>query len=340
VRLSAREATRYFARPDPARAGLLIHGEDAMRVAFRRQQVIAALIGPEGEAEMRLTRLAAADLRGDAAALSDALRAKGFFPGPRAVFVEGATEGLAAPILAGLADWAPGDAALIVTAGKLAAKSSLRKAFESHPSAYAVGLYDDSPGRGEIEALLREAGLADVPDAAMADLAALARALDPGDFRQTVEKVGIYKFGDPTPLSPEDIAACAPATVEAEVDEVIHAVAEARRGDIGPILRRLGGQGLAPVSVCIAATRHFRTLHAAASDPGGVASGLSRARPPVFGPRRDRMQRQAQSWGAPRLEQALALLVETDLTLRSAQRAPVMPVMERALIRLAMMAAR
>jgi DNA polymerase-3 subunit delta len=38
-----------------------------------------------------------------------------------------------------------------------------------------------------------------------------------------------------------------------------------------------------------------------------------------------------------RLEQALALLVETDLSLRSTSKAPAMAVMERALIRLAMM---
>ena len=57
----------------------------------------------------------------------------------------------------------------------------------------------------------------------------------------------------------------------------------------------------------------------------------------VFGPRKDQMQRQAGQWGMRALEQALALLVETDLTLRSTSRAPAMAVVERALIRLAMM---
>ncbi len=63
-------------------------------------------------------------------------------------------------------------------------------------------------------------------------------------------------------------------------------------------------------------------------------------RPPVFGPRRDKLIRQAGAWGLARLEQALTLLVETDLSLRSAQRAPQMAVMERALIRLAMLGRR
>ena len=89
------------------------------------------------------------------------------------------------------------------------------------------------------------------------------------------------------------------------------------------------------------ATRHFRTLHAAASDPGGPSAGIGRARPPVYGPRRDRMERQVKAWGRVRLEQALGLLTETDLTLRSAaQTAPPKAVMERTLIRLAMMGRR
>jgi DNA polymerase-3 subunit delta len=100
-------------------------------------------------------------------------------------------------------------------------------------------------------------------------------------------------------------------------------------------MRRLEGQGVQAVALCIGAMRHFRSLHIAASDPGGVSNGLMKAR--VFGPRRDAMQRQAQAWGMRRLEDALALLVETDLSLRSTSRAPAMAVMERALIRLAMM---
>jgi DNA polymerase-3 subunit delta len=53
------------------------------------------------------------------------------------------------------------------------------------------------------------------------------------------------------------------------------------------------------------------------------------------------MQRQAQDWGARRLEQALGLLTETDLQLRSAgQNAPAMALIERTLVRLTKMGAR
>ena len=341
MKLAPREAPGYFARPDPGRAGLLIYGTDAMRVALRRQEVIKALIGPQGEAEMRLTRMTAADRRKDPARLLDAVKAQGFFPGPRVAFVEEATDTIAGAVTEALQDWHEGDAQVIVTAGQLKPASKLRKLFEGHKNAYAAAIYDDPPSRAEIEAALAQAGLRDVGPEAMRDLTALAQALDPGDFRQTVEKLALYKLDDPAPVTPEDIAACAPLSTEAELDDVLNIVAEARSGEIGPMMKRLRAQGVQPVGLCMAASRHFRTLYAAASDPGGAAQGIARVRPPVFGPRRERMQRQAQGWGAARLEQALTLLTDTDLRLRSAGRtAPDMALVERTLIRLAMMARR
>lgn len=329
--LKGLEASRYFARPNPAHAGLLIFGADAMRVALKRQEAILALVGPEGEAEMRLTRMSGADLRKDGALLLDAIKAVGFFPGPRVAFVEEATDGLTDTIAAALKDWKPGDAQITVTAGNLTAKSALKTLFEKHPNAACIGLYDDPPTREEIEDALKKAGLTQLDPTAMADLSALARALDPGDFRQTLEKIALYKYGDSTPLTPAEVAAMAPATIEAEVDDLIIATAEGRAAVLGPLLRRLEGQGTAPVTICIAALRHFRTLHLVASDP----EGINKAR--VIYKMRDAVQRQAKTWGMRTLEQALALLVETDMTLRSTSKAPAMAVMERALIRLAMM---
>ncbi len=339
MKLSPRDADGYFSRPDPDKTGVLIYGADAMRVALKRQQLLAALLGPGAEEEMRLTRLPGADLRKDPAALLDAVKAVGFFPGPRAVLVEDTPETSAPAILAALEDWTTGDAQIIVTAGSLKPSSKIRKAFETSRSAYAVGIYDDPPSRAEIERILGEASIRDVPRDVMSALSDLANDLGPGDFARMVEKLALYKFRDDSPLTLEDLDAVAPQSTEAALDDVLNIVAEARSGEIGPLLRRLQAQGTNAVTLCIGATRHFRTLYTAASDPGGAASGVGRLRPPVYGKRRDRIVRQAQAWGPAKLETALTLLTDTDLQLRSAaQTAPSMAVMERTLIRLAMLA--
>ncbi|WP_353473299.1 DNA polymerase III subunit delta [Salipiger sp. H15] len=341
MKLAGREAQAFFRKPDPSRAGVLLYGEDAMRVAHRRQEIIAALVGPEAEAEMRLTRMGGADLRKDPALLLDAVKAQGFFPGPRVVFVEEASDGLAKVMGAALTDWRPGDAQIIVTAGSLTAKSALRKLFEAAPAALAIGIYSDPPGRDEIEAALAKAGLTQVDRAAFDALEHLARALEPGDFRQVLEKLALYKLDDPAPLTPAEVALCAPASIEAELDDILNVVAEGRSPEIGPLMQRLSGQGVAPVTLLIMAMRHFRVLYALASAQGGPQAGVQRLRPPLFGPRRDRMLRQASNWNADRLEDALGMLMETDLSIRSAgARAPAMALVERNFVRLAWLASR
>ncbi|MBL6427525.1 MAG: DNA polymerase III subunit delta [Maritimibacter sp.] len=340
MKLKPAEANRHFAKPAPDTTGTLIYGTDAMRVALKRQDLLKNLLGEGAEEEMRLTRMLAGDLRADPAALSDAIKAQGFFPGPRAVFVEDATDVHGDKITQALDDWQPGDAHVVVTGGNLKPTGKLRKYFEKHPSAFAIGIYDDPMSRDEIQDELRKAGLNQIDPEAMRDLEALARSLDPGDFRQTVEKLSLYKLGDPSLLTPDDVDACAPASTEAVLDDLLHATAEGRAPELGPLLTRLEAQGIAPTRLAIATTNHFRTLHMAASDPEGPNKGIFRARPPVHFKSRDRMTRQASRWGAAKLETALDMIIEADLTLRSTSKAPQMALIERTLIRLAFMAAR
>ncbi|MBU1836648.1 MAG: DNA polymerase III subunit delta, partial [Alphaproteobacteria bacterium] len=153
-----------------------------------------------------------------------------------------------------------------------------------------------------------------------------------------IEKLGLYKLGDPEPLSVADVALLAPQSADVDVDDILVVVAEGNSQMIGPVLRDLYAQGVLPITLCIGAMRHFRQLHVVASDPGGPGQGIGRLRPPVFGPRRDRLVRQASQWGRDRLERAIAALTDTDLTMRSASHAPQHALMERTLIRLAMMA--
>jgi len=82
MKLSARDAGAYFRKPDPDAAGCLIYGEDTVRVGQFRAGLVSALLGPDADEEMRLTRLTAAELRSDNALLLDAVRRWGSSPAP------------------------------------------------------------------------------------------------------------------------------------------------------------------------------------------------------------------------------------------------------------------
>ena len=308
-----------------------------MRVALKRQDVIKALVGPKGEEEMRLTRMSGADLRKDLSLLGDAIKSQGFFPGPRVVFVEEVTDLAAKIIIPALKNWVSGDAQIVVTSGQLTAKSSLRKLFESHPSAYSAGIYDEPPTHDEIKTALREAGLHNIASDAVDLINALSCEMAPGDLRQTIEKLSLYMVNEKSDVTVTDVEACAPLSSEADLDDILNAVADLKVTEVDPILNRLYAQGTQPVALCIGAMRHFRQLHIVASDPGGPSAGISRLRPPVFGPRRDRIVRQASTWGRFKLERALGTITDVDLTLRSANTAPDRALVERMFIRLAML---
>ena len=164
--------------------------------------------------------------------------------------------------------------------------------------------------------------------------------MGPVEMRQTIEKLALYKHGDPTPVTAADVEAMAPQRLEAGTDALVAAVASGDAQAIGAILARLRSQGETATSLCIDATRHFRTLFALFADPQGPSSAVARLRPPVFGPRRDALLRQARIWTLPKVGTALDMLVETDLELRSSSSAPAMALVERTLIRIARLARR
>ena len=337
MKLTGDKANNYFINPDINHTAILIYGADTMRVALRRQELLKALIGENAEEEMRLTRVSGPDLRSDPALLLDGLKANGFFPGLRAVFVEGVTDTNSAVIYDAMQDWQKGDAILVLTANQLNARSKLRKVIENNSNSVAVGIYNDPPNEKEIISIVSRYNLNNFESDANKDLIALGRSLDPGDFQQTCEKLSLYKYKDESVITSTDINLCAPVTVDAALDEAIHIIADARSDEVGPMLSRLFGQGMNPTTLCIAVMRHFRNLHSAASHPSGPDVALSRARPPVFGLRKDRMARQVRLWGGMRLEKALGVLTDTDLSLRSSSKAPAHAMLERAFIRISMM---
>ena len=336
MKMSGAKADGYIAAPDPGHIGVLIYGQDAMRVTLKREDLIKNLAGENAEADMRLTRLQAGDLRKDPATVLDALKAVGFFPGHRVVFIEDATDATFPTIEAALSDWAQGDASLIVTAGALRATSKLRKVFESNQNAVAIAVYDDPPSRDSIFATANARGL-QFDRSGEEALLTVGMALEPGDLRQMIEKLALYKLGDQTPVGEEDVLAIAPAAADADVDDLVGAVAEGQSDKVGPLMARLSGQGANTTTVCISLGRHFRTLHAAATAGAGPDAALSRSRPPVFGPRKNKMLAQIRAWGPARLEAALGVIMDTERSLRSTTPYPQSAVLERALVRLAMM---
>ena len=130
MKLTNRDVTSFFKSPPKGITGVLIYGNDLMRVSDKRQQFIKSLLGPNAEEEMRLTRISRENLKKAPEQAIDLCKAQGFFPGERALLIEEANETITDTIITAIDAWQDGDATIVVTAGSLKPSSSLRKFFE------------------------------------------------------------------------------------------------------------------------------------------------------------------------------------------------------------------
>ena len=337
MKLSGRNLASFFEAPPKGVMGVLIYGNDPMRVASKRDKLIRAILGPNADEEMRLARISRENLKKSPEQAIDLCKAQGFFPGQRALLIEDANETVTDIIIKAFDAWNDGDAALIITAGSLKPTSKLRKFFEQQKNTFSAPVYDDPMTRPEIEKMISDAGIKNVTQESFNHLSQIALQLEPGDFKQTIEKLALYKLNDETSLTHQDISECIPLSNEAQIDEVLAVVLSGNHSKISQIVNRLRSQGVLPVTLVIAATRHFKILFSIATNPKGAITGAAALRPPVYGPRKESLINQAQKWGPEKIKNAIKSITVTDLQLRSQnQKAPQMALVERLFTRLAM----
>ncbi|MEL6476385.1 MAG: DNA polymerase III subunit delta [Pseudomonadota bacterium] len=336
MKLSGAGARRFCAAPDLAMRAALLYGPDPGLLALQRQKLTSCLCDDE---DLRVTRLDAGALRSDPAELETSLKSRGFFPGRRVVVLEEAKDSLTKLIGDSLSSVDQEDAFLIVTATGLTGRSSLRKLFETGEGLVAAAFYPDAPDGAEVSRMLSSAGVTGaIGPEIEAYLAAIAADLDPGSFHQLIEKISLFLVGRTEPPSIEEIVHLCPATVDPDIDALINAVAEGRPDETGRLLNRVLTASGATSRVLIFLSRHFRQIFALTGAEDGIEAALGRVRPPVFGPRRARLARQAVIWQG-RIETAMRLIFETERQLRRSGEKPERALTERCLIRLAMLAA-
>ena len=341
MKLNPRELSKLVEKPDPTLAAVLFYGSDTMRVALKRQEYLENLLGPNAEQEMRLTRFIGDDILKDRTAVFDAVKSVGFFPGQRAVLIENTSDRTSKIIIECIEAWNKTDAHIVVTSGLLRPTSQLRKAFETLQNTIAAPIYDNPLTEMEIKTELTRAGIQINDPAIMDALYNLSKELEPGDFRNTLEKIYLYKLSDKSPLTAKDISMCSPISAEANLEELIHAVSGGNIKKINHILNRLEAQGVQPVTLCLSFQRHFKLLLNLKNHVGTPLEAISSYKPPIFGPKRNAIINQLKLWNEETLKIALSFFVELDLDLRSAtNRYPSLAMTERVLIRVAMIARR
>jgi len=285
-----------------------------------RARGLAKTTVPDLTDPFRVVEISGPDLKSDPPRLIDEAAQLSMTGGRRVVMVDAATDGISS-IFGDLLKSDSIDALIIVEAGTLGPRSSLRKLFEKSANAAAIGCYadDGSALRGVISETLGRNGLAADPDA----ITFLVENLG-GDrmvTRGELEKLALYAGGVPgdtaaRTVTLEDAMACIGDSAGMSLDLVAHAAANGDSAGLDRSLQRAFNEGISPIGILRGVVRHLERLHLALGmvDRGdSFDQALSKLRPPVIYKFKSAFLGHMKRWQPGRLGQALELVTEAEI---------------------------
>ncbi len=297
---------------------VLFYGPDAGLVRERSdglaKKVVADLHDP-----FRVALLTGPMIAEDPQRLLDEMGAQALGGGRRLVRVQQATEGVAAPLAAILADPPASDSLLIIEAGDLEKRSKLRGVSENAgEAAVALPCYvEEGPARQRIVADILQAERLRAPRDVIGFLCEILPP-DRAAMRSELEKLALYAKGQDS-ISMEDVRAVVQDAGAAELDDLVFAVGLGDARKVRLLIDRLFEEQTSPVAVLRAAQRHFMRLQWARDQMHKGASAVEavkRLQPPVFWKYADAMAAQLARWPMPKIARALERLYEAEAAVK------------------------
>lgn len=317
MKISPREADRFAAKPDPKAAAVLVYGPDTGLVRERIKTMMKTVVEDIAD-PFRISDLSDSDLKSDPARLADEAASIAMLGGRRVVRVRGAADGMSKIFESFLSDPA-GDALVLVEAGDLGPRSSLRSLFEGAANAAAIACYADNAEALESVIRARLAGEGLQPEPAALEYLLENLGSDRGVTQNELEKLVLYagpgKPGEKRTVTLADARVSVGDNAGTSLDEVIDAAMGGDLDGLDTAMARAKAADTNAIAILNALTRHLTQLHLAAAriETGSDVEGAMRGfRPPVHFSRKPSVQRQLRTWNRRRLDRALALVLEAE----------------------------
>ncbi len=338
VKVANRAIDVFLDAPRAGVVAVLLYGEDNGLVRERAARLAVAVVDDPND-PFRVAEVNAAMLKEVPTRLFDEMAALSLTGGRRLVRLDRAGNGNSAAIEAVLDDPAisTSDSLLLVEAGALAPRDSLRKLFETRKNAAAIPCYLDDGRLLEtlISEIMGQHGLQVEPSA----MAYLCDNLgtDRQITRSELEKLALYKGRNGGAVSLDDAEANVGDGAPMARDDVALAAASGDQAGLDRALMKCRIAGESPIAILRAVIRHLQRLHLLslkAANGADIGELIKSFRPPIFFKHQPQMQRQLQDWRPQRLAQALNILTEAELDCKTTG-LPADAICGRALIRIA-----
>ena len=315
MKLSFRDIEPFVKNPDPAARVILVYGPDdgLMR---ERAKTIGLTIVSDIHDPFNAAVLTADQLVDDPARLSDEANAISMMGGSRLVRIENAADKLT-PLLKDYLKNASDQALIILEAGELGPRSTLRQLCEKAKNAAALPCYVDD--ERDLSRLIREslqaANLNIDQDAVMWLSSNISGNRQ--KVRSEIEKLITYIGAEKSSVSLDDArAACGEAGANS-LDDLIYSVGGRKPNEALRSYKQLLAEGVPVIAILRALQNHFRRLHvtkARMEEGAGLDQAMKSLMPPIFFKQAPAFKAQIQNWSMGTLDNVLSklMMLEAD----------------------------
>lgn len=344
MKISPGQADKYCRTLPSDVQAVLVYGVNDGLARTRADLCVRNVLDDEKD-PFRFAEFDAQKLRADPALFHDETGALSLTGGRRVIRIRRASDqvtGLFDVFLGQIVD----SVLVVVDAGTLGPRSSLRKLFEASKNAAAIPCYEDSDAEIErfLQGYCRDRDIEIAPDASRWLISHVGR--DRKQIEATLIKIELYaapaEADQTTKITLETVRICVDDAATASLERLINAVLRGQNDTLDQTLHHVFREGVAPIGVLRAMSRHLKRLDLATSlvaegsEAGSIMRGL---RPPLYGPAQSEFRAQLNHWQPERVRTALELITDAEVKCKNA-RLPSAVICARALMRISFAARR
>lgn len=337
MKLTWKQIEPFLKTPDPKARVILVYGPDNGLMRERAKKLALSVV-EDLEDPFNVVTLNTDILIEDPARLSDEANAMSMMGGARLIRIENGGDKLSVCIKDYLDNASP-ENLVIIQAGELGPRSSLRQLCEKAKNAAALPCYveDERDVSNLIREMLSGVGLridADAQNWLSGNIVG-----DRARARGEIEKLITYMGPDEKTVKLEDVQASCGDAGTASLDDLVYSVAGSSPQKAMSAYKRLIGEGVAEVVILRSLQNHFRRLHYTNSlikEGKTTDQAVKSLQPPIFFKVEPAFKAQLNKWKGKKLDIVLDKLSNLEAQTKTTG-APVQTLCAQAILSLSVM---
>lgn len=317
MKLSWKDIEPFVKKPDPKARVVLIYGPD-LGLVRERSVIIGKTIVPDLNDPFNVCTFTSEKILDDKSSLYDEAMAISMMGGARLIRIESANDKLT-PILKDYLSNPSLENLVVIEAGELGPKSSLRALVEKQPNAAAIPCYlDDEKNVSSIaKQILSDAGYKIDSDAL--SWLSMNIAGDRLRVRAEIEKLITYMGQISKQINLQDVMAICGEAGSQSTDDLIYAIGSGKTEIALFTYNKLLSEGVFVVTILRMLQNHFRRLHYTKSlvrNGLNIEDAMKKLQPPIFFKNESAFKSQLSKWSENKLLNILQRLSDVEAQMK------------------------